>query len=110
MRWEIGDTIVCAKLGLTILPSAHQRTVLGNLGTLPAHRGKGAGTALTRWPFEKADQEGLPVYLDTDERGPAKRIYDRLGFEKVDEVSTERLMHLLMAAGRKRQFHYVTIT
>lgn len=27
------------------------------------------------------------VYLDTDELGAAKRIYDRLGFKKVDEVS-----------------------
>lgn len=61
--------------------------VLGNLGTLPSSRGKGAGTALTSWPFEKADREGVAVYLDTDEQGSAKRIYDRLGFKKVGEVS-----------------------
>lgn len=60
--------------------------MLGNLGTLPSARGKGAGTALTSWPFERADREGVLVYLDTDEQGRARRIYDRLGFEKVGEV------------------------
>ena len=60
--------------------------VLGNLGTLPAYRRQGAASALIRWPFEKADEEGVVVYLDTDELGDAKRMYDRLGFKKVDEV------------------------
>lgn len=62
--------------------------MLGNLWTLPSYRGQGAGSALTSWPFERADREGVLVYLDTDEQGSAKRIYDRLGFKKVDEVST----------------------
>lgn len=73
------------------LPTVHSRViiclVLGNLGTLPSYRRRGTATALTRWPFEQADREGVPVYLDTDEIGEAKRIYDRLGFKKVDEVS-----------------------
>ena len=60
--------------------------VLGNLGTLPWYQRKGAASALSSWPFEKADEEEVPVYLDTDEAGPAIRMYERLGFSRVDEV------------------------
>lgn len=69
---------------------AHYAIGLGNLGTLPSHRGKGAGTSLTRWPFDRADRERVAVYLETDELGMAKRMYERLGFKKVDEVSLAR--------------------
>lgn len=63
--------------------------VLGNLVTLPTYKRQGAGSALTSWPFETADAEDVLVYLDTDQDGAAREMYERLGFGKVDEVSTD---------------------
>lgn len=65
--------------------------MLGNLVTLPTYKRQGAGSALTSWPFGRADEEGVVVYLDTDEVGGARAMYERLGFGKVDEVSTSRV-------------------
>lgn len=64
--------------------SSLMRLRLGNLGTLPWYQRRGAASALIRWPFERADREDLPVYLETDEAGIPRRMYERLGFERKD--------------------------
>ena len=58
--------------------------MLGNIGTLPSYQRRGAASALVRWPFEEADKQGIPVYLDTNEDGHARSLYERLGFSRVD--------------------------
>lgn len=58
--------------------------VLGNIGTLPWYQRRGAASALTRWPFEKANNEQMLVYLDTNEDGHARNMYENLGFKRVD--------------------------
>ncbi|KAK3725077.1 hypothetical protein LTR37_000587 [Vermiconidia calcicola] len=60
--------------------------LLGNLGTLPWYRGRGAASALSRWPLSEADKECILVYLDTDQEGSARRMYEKLGFERVGEA------------------------
>ena len=37
-----------------------------NLCTDPEHERRGAASKLMKWPFERADQEGVACYLDTD--------------------------------------------
>lgn len=64
-----------------------RRIVLGNVGTLPWYKRKGAATALISWPFEDADRDGMIVYLDTDQDGSARRIYERLGFRRAGEAA-----------------------
>lgn len=66
--------------------------LLGNLGTLEWHRGRGAASALTAWPFERADMDGIAVYLDTNAAGSARRLCECLG-------SIRRLRYLSTCRG-----------
>ena len=50
------------------------------------YRRRGAASALTTWPFERADEEEILVYLDTEEREDAKSMYERLGFKRVSKA------------------------
>lgn len=60
----------------------------GNLATLPSHQRLGAAGKLMRWPFEQADKDGVPVYLETDLAGPAISEYKKLGFVIAGEPLT----------------------
>ena len=52
---------------------------------VPARRAKGTGSALMTWVLAQADREALPVTLHVEPWSPAKRLYDRLGFETVEQ-------------------------
>ena len=41
---------------------------------------------LSQWPFKEADQQGILMYLDTDQDGNARRIYERFGFHRAGEA------------------------
>ena len=60
--------------------------MLQNLGTTPHYRRQGAASALVKWVFERADAEGVIVFLDTAEDGFARQMYGRLGFEVEGEL------------------------
>ena len=60
--------------------------MLCNIGTLPWYKRNGAASALIRWPFRDADKDQVLVYLDTDQDGVARRIYERLGFQRAGEA------------------------
>lgn len=47
---------------------------------MPASRGQGIGTRLTRLVLEYADALGLPASLHVEPFNPAKRMYERMGF------------------------------
>ncbi|KAH7403429.1 amidase signature domain-containing protein [Cadophora sp. MPI-SDFR-AT-0126] len=55
------------------------------VGTLPKHRGRGAGTMLSEWGVEKAKQDKVPIYLESTI--PASSLYRRLGFVSLDGLS-----------------------
>ena len=57
-------------------------TVLEVLAADPEYHGRGAGSMLLTWACEKADREGLEIYLD----GAAKAVplYRRFGFVVLD--------------------------
>lgn len=63
--------------------------VLMNVGTAKAWQEKGAATALMEWMFEAADREQVPIYLDTTAEGPAKRLFDKLGFKEAGEFEID---------------------
>ena len=71
---------------LTVGLQADLRVVLCNIGTLPWYKRRGAASALTRWPFGDADRDKVLVYLDTDQYGVARRIYESLGFQRAGEA------------------------
>ncbi|KAG9858042.1 hypothetical protein KCU98_g8161, partial [Aureobasidium melanogenum] len=55
--------------------------LLLNIGTIKTERQKGAATALVKQMVDAADREH--IYLDTVSEGPARRLFDKLGFEEV---------------------------
>lgn len=54
---------------------------LDTLATHPDYRRRGAGTMLVRWGCERAEEDGVGVYLDSSKEGAG--LYARCGF--VDE-------------------------
>ncbi len=61
---------------------------LATLGTEPAHQGQGIGSALLRSLLTRADEEGVPAYLESskDRNVP---LYARFGFEVIDEYRSK---------------------
>jgi len=66
---------------------------LMDITLLAAERNRGVGTALVKTLLERAAAMGKPVSLHVEEYSPAKRLYERLGFRDVADVSFYRLMH-----------------
>jgi len=52
---------------------------------VPARRGMGTGSALMAWVLTQADRDGLSVTLHVEPWNPAKRLYERLGFESLEQ-------------------------
>lgn len=59
---------------------------------LPRARGRGIGRGLLEAVIAAADVRGLPVTIHVERENPALRLYERLGFERVEE----RGVHFLM--------------
>jgi ribosomal protein S18 acetylase RimI-like enzyme len=57
-----------------------------DMSLLAAHRGRGIGTALLAGLLREADEKGLPVGLHVERHNPARRLYERLGFEVVEDL------------------------
>ena len=54
----------------------------------PDHQGRGVGTVLLRRLIGEAAAAGRPLRIHVERENPARRLYDRLGFEPTaDEVS-----------------------
>ena len=51
------------------------------IATHPAHEGRGFASLLLRWGLQKADDEGLPVFLSASPTG--RVVYERRGFRVV---------------------------
>ncbi len=58
----------------------------------PDYQGRGIGTAFLHQTISRADELGVPVYLQVLHENPAANLYERLGFEEYDRTSTHRLM------------------
>lgn len=66
---------------------------LMDIALLAVHRGQGIGGALMGELLETARREGCFVSLHVEDHNPARRLYERLGFVKADEVGIYALMH-----------------
>jgi len=64
-----------------------------DIALLPDYRGNGIGTALLRDLCAEAAQRQLPVRIHVEMFNPARRLYERLGFQPVQQNG----LYLLMA-------------
>src|SRR5690606_23747385 len=59
---------------------------LSAIGIDPAHQGQGLGSALMQPMLSRADNDGLPCWLDTHQEQNV-RLYERHGFEVRERVT-----------------------
>ena len=57
---------------------------LANIGIDPDHQGKGFGSKLIKPMLKRIEDEGYPVFLETNFEGNVS-LYEHLGFEVIDE-------------------------
>ena len=69
-----------------------------DIALLPAHRGKGYGTALLRDLMDEAAVAGKAVSIHVEKNNPAMRLYRRLGFATVEDKGVYDLMRWEAAA------------
>jgi GNAT superfamily N-acetyltransferase len=62
-------------------------TDLHMLHTDPEYQGQGAGGALMEWGKQKADELGLPTYLESSAKG--HRFYQKHGFKDVQVMTMD---------------------
>ena len=56
-----------------------------DIALLPAYRGSGIGTTILRGLLAEADTAGKPVRIHVERNNPALRLYQRLGFETIED-------------------------
>ncbi|KWF01678.1 GCN5 family acetyltransferase [Burkholderia ubonensis] len=81
--------IICdgtESIGLLKLSRAPDEWRLHQIQVLPAHQGKGIGSAVLRDVLAEATRAGVPVSLSVLQGNPARRLYEQLGFRLVTET------------------------
>jgi ribosomal protein S18 acetylase RimI-like enzyme len=63
-----------------------------DIALLPQFRGSGLGTRLLRDVLKEGEESGRPVRIYVENFNPARRLYDRLGFQHVDTNGVYHLM------------------
>ena len=65
---------------------------LVDIALLSVHQGKGIGGQLMADILAEGEQKGLLVRIHVEHNNPAMRLYDRLGFRKIEEQGVYWLM------------------
>ena len=73
--------------GRLTVERTEERILLIDVALLPAHRNMGIGSSLIRDLKTEAQETGRPLRLEVENFNPAYRLYERLGFKKIDEAS-----------------------
>ncbi|MEM9304964.1 MAG: GNAT family N-acetyltransferase [Pseudomonadota bacterium] len=71
-----------------------------DIALLPDFRGRGIGSELLGDLIDEAIRAALPLRIHVEHNNPAMRLYQRLGFEKIDEHG---VYHLMERPGRAAQ-------
>ena len=74
--------------------------VIDRIALLPPWQGRGIGTRLMRQVMEDAERRDLPVRLSVLDNNPARRLYERLGFQ-VTSVAPPRITMEWRARARR---------
>lgn len=68
-----------------------------DIALLPEFRGKGVGTRILQSIIQESEKSGKKVTIHVEYFNPALRLYERLGFEKVDDSGIYFYMERLPA-------------
>lgn len=79
-------------IGVIGVEEGEEELFLDKIYILPAYQRRGIGTRLIQDVLDRAFQESLPVRLRVLKVNPARRLYERLGFVKVDETESSYVM------------------
>lgn len=63
-----------------------------DIALLAEHRGAGVGGGLVRQLIDEAATDGKSVRIHVEHNNPAMRLYERLGFKKIEDVGVYHLM------------------
>lgn len=74
-------------VGRILVAEGEREFTLIDIALLSGHRNSGIGSRLIRQLTDRARLSGKPVRLQVLKTNPARRLYERLGFEIVDEQS-----------------------
>jgi len=80
-------------LGRLYVAELKQEIRLMDISLIPAARNSGIGGRISLDIMTRAERLGRIVSLHVEDDNPAKRLYVRLGFVEVGEVSLYKLMH-----------------
>ena len=64
-----------------------------DIALMPEHRGSGIGTRLLKELQKEARAAGKKLSIYVERFNPARRLYDRLGFQQVEEREVYLLLH-----------------
>lgn len=79
-------------IGCLLVLREHDAVVLSRIWIAPAAQRRGIGTRLILQVCDTVGEEGSPVRLRVLRSNPARRLYERLGFEIVAETPTHFVM------------------
>ena len=93
-------------IGRLYLDKREDEHRLIDIALLPSHRGRGIGGRLMREVLEQAAADGKAVRIHVERNNPARRLYDRLGFRKIEDQGVYDLLEwrpeVAAAAGENR--------
>lgn len=76
---------------------------LMDIALLPDQRGNGIGTALVQWLQAEARCNNQPVRLHVAPENPARRLYERLGFQLIEDRGSH--LFLEWRAAKEKSVH-----
>lgn len=79
-------------LGRLYVDRGEQAWTVLDIALLPQHHRKGIGTRLLRQLLAEAVTDGKPVRLHVERANPARRLYQRLGFEQLEDQGVYLLL------------------
>ena len=78
--------------GRLLVLRADEKIHVIDIALLPEHRGAGIGTKFLRELQDEAKAAGKPLSIHVERFNPARRLYDRLGFQQVEEKGVYLLL------------------
>lgn len=76
------------RAGRVILTTERNDLLLVDIAILSEFRNRGIGTKILEWLFEQSRETKMPVSFCVEKMNPAFRLYDRLGFKIVADLTS----------------------